>query len=135
MCYESFESGILPQTLREASLSLILKKNKDPSCCESYCPVSLLNVKILANVLALRLEPLLSQIISPDQIGFMRNRYSFFNIRQLFNISYHHSDSPPPEILMSMDDEKAFDRLEYLFVNFFLGSNSLAELDYYIPCL
>lgn len=53
MYNESFGSGTLPQTLREAFISIILKKNKDPSYCESYRPISLLNVdvKILAKVL------------------------------------------------------------------------------------
>ena len=75
MYNESLESGVLPQSLKEASISLILKKNKNPSHCKSYRPISLLNVdvKILAKVLALRLERFLPQIISPDQTGFIKN--------------------------------------------------------------
>lgn len=129
MYNESFGSGTLPQTLREASISLILKKNNDSSYCESYRPISLLNVdvKILAKVLALRLEPILSQIISPGHTGFIKHRYSFFNIRRLFNIIYHHSDSPTPEILMSMDAEKAFDRLEWEYLFYMMDKSGFGK--------
>lgn len=110
MFSNSLESGVLPKTLRSAQISLLLKKNKDPHCCSSYRPISLLNVdgKILAKILARRLEKILPDIISPDQTGFIRNRFSFFNVRRLFNIIYHPSDSPTPEILVSLDAEKAF---------------------------
>lgn len=72
MYNESLGLGVLPQSLKEASIALILKKN--PSHCVSYHPISLLNVdvKILAKVLALRLERFLPQIISPDQTLFIK---------------------------------------------------------------
>lgn len=56
MLNESFASLSLPPTLIQASISLILKKNKDPLACPSYRPISLLNVdlKLLSKMLALR---------------------------------------------------------------------------------
>ncbi len=67
---ESFSSGTLPPTMRQAVISLIFKKNKDPLDCGSYRPISHLNVdsKILAKMLARRLENVLPSIISNDQI-------------------------------------------------------------------
>ena len=80
---DCLESSNLPPTLRQASISLLLKKGRDPLSCSSYRPISLLNVdiKILAKVLALHLESVLPTIISSDQTGFIKNRHSFFNIR------------------------------------------------------
>lgn len=57
MFNDSFTEGRLPATLYEASISLLLKKDRDPTSCGNYRPISLLNVdcKILAKVLARRL--------------------------------------------------------------------------------
>lgn len=87
---EYFKTGALPPTFNQACISLLLKKDKDPLDCASYRPISLLNcdVKILAKVLASRLEDVLPTIISPDQTGFIKNRQSFFNIRRLLNVIY-----------------------------------------------
>lgn len=109
----------LPQSLTEASISLILKPGKDPLECGSYRPISLLNtdVKILAKLLALRLDKVISPIISMDQTGFMRNRHSFINIRKLLNVVHSPASREVPEVVVSLDAEKAFDRTEmpYLF--------------------
>ncbi len=118
---ESLINSSLPPTMRQAVISLLLKKDKNPLNCNSYHPVSLLNTdaKILAKMLARCLENIIPSIISTDQTGFMKNRYSFFNIRRLLNILY--CPTPPDhgdiEVILSLDAEKAFDRVEwdYLF--------------------
>lgn len=116
---DSFSSKSLPPTLRQASISLLLKKDKDPVKCSSYRPISLLNVdvKILAKMLALRLETVLPSLVSSDQTGFIKNRQLFFNIRRVFNILYTPSSTQVPEVLLALDAATAFDRVswEYLF--------------------
>lgn len=116
---ESLSSGSLPPTMRQAVISLILKKDRDSLECSSFRPISLLctDVKILAKVMARRLEAVIPSIVSPDQTGFIKNRYSFFNIRRLLNILYGPSPPGIPEVVLSLDAEKAFDRVEwgYLF--------------------
>ena len=118
---ESLESGHLPPTLYQACISVLLKKDKDPLNPGSYRPLSLLNVdvKILAKILATRLEKVLPTVVHSDQTGFIKNRHLFFNLRRLFNIAYSPSRGPQnTEILLSLDAEKAFDRVEwdYLFL-------------------
>lgn len=73
--------------------------------------------KLLSKLLALRLESSLPSIISLDQTGFIQNRHSFSNLRCLFNVLYNVSSSNTHEAIISLDAEKAFDRVEwdYLF--------------------
>ena len=114
-----FQSGTLHPTLCQATISLILTKDKDPLLCGNFRPISLLcaDVKLLAKVLAKRLESVLTTIISTDQTGFVKDRHSFHNVRRLFDILYSPSSPDLPEMIISMDAEKAFDRVEwpYLF--------------------
>ena len=79
---EPLSNGTLPQPLTQASISLILKKGKGAEECSSWRPISLLNadVKLLAKVMAGRLDPYLPGIISEDQTGFIRGRQLSSNI-------------------------------------------------------
>ncbi len=117
---ESFYIGCLPQSFYQATISVLPKKGKDPLNCSSFRPISLLNVdcKILAKVLARRLENVLPTILAPDQTGFIKKkRFSFFNIRRVFDIIYSpDSHENIPEILISLDAKKAFDRVEWSFL-------------------
>lgn len=128
MYNESFTRGSLPPTLLEASISLLLKNDKDSMLCGSYRPISLLNVdlKVLSKILAQRLQQVLPSLISPDQTGFMLGRHSFYNTRRLLNIISSPS-SNTAEVIISLDAEKAFDRVEWSFLFFVLqkfGFNS-----------
>lgn len=119
---ESFNWQCLPPTLRQATISLLLKPNKDPLECSSYRPISLLNVdlKILSKILAHRLERCLPHIISSDQTGFVKGRHGFFNLRRFVNILYMVSTATP-EVALSLDAEKAFDRVEWDYLFYILN--------------
>ena len=116
---ESLSLGCLPPTLRQASISVLLKKDKDPDLCTSYRPISLMNVdtKILAKALACRLERVLPTIISKEQTGFIKGRQLYYNVRTLLNVIYSKETTVTPEVVIPIDAEKAFDRVEwhYLF--------------------
>lgn len=116
---QSYDDGVLPQTLTEATIILLPKKGKDLEEVGSYRPISLLNTdqKILAKTMARRLNAFMGKLVHPDQTGFIPNRNSFHNFRRLLNIM--HSPRLPKKdlIILTLDAEKAFDRVEwpYLF--------------------
>lgn len=120
MFNEFLSSRQLPPTLQQAAITLIPKK--DPLQCASYHPISLLNVdyKILSKILVVRLEKLVPQIISTHQTNFILNRHSSSDLRRLLNIVCSPSNSVP-EMVISLDAEKAFDQVEWTYWSRQLG--------------
>lgn len=115
---EAFELGQIPPTFNEALISLIPKKDKDPTNPSNYRPISLLNLdcKILTKILALRLQQFLPSIIYPDQVGFVKNRSSSDNVRKLLHLKWLGQSKDVPIAAISLDAEKAFDRVEWNFL-------------------
>lgn len=119
MFADSLKNSQLPPTLNLANISLILKKNKPPDSCSSYWPISLIGVdaKIFSKLLARRLEVVLPNLINPDQTDFIQKRFSITNIRRLLNVIQYTNQQHCEAISVSLDAEKAFNRVEwgYLF--------------------
>lgn len=117
MFKEALSIGTLPMTLRQASVSLLPKKDKDPLLCTSYGPIPLLNVdfKVLSKVLAKCLENVIPDIVSPDQTGFIQGRHSYSNLRKVFNV-VHSARLKCPEVVISLDAEKTFDGVEWKYL-------------------
>lgn len=118
MFSHSLSTGTLPKTLTEASISVILKMDKNPAECSSYRPISLLNVKIGAKTLAGRLETRLPSIISEDQAGFIRGRQLSSDIRRLLNIISTPSDAVKPARLRPYNQTQVMDP-PFAFLFFF----------------
>lgn len=119
MYNEAMEKGELPPTLSQALITLKLKKDKDPTECKSYRPISLIpvDVKILSKILANRLDSVITSLVHGDQVGFIHGRSGADNIRRFINIIWAMADVNLPVAAISLDAEKAFDHVEwgYLF--------------------
>uniref|UniRef100_A0A3Q3FAB3 ribonuclease H n=1 Tax=Labrus bergylta TaxID=56723 RepID=A0A3Q3FAB3_9LABR len=100
-----------------AHISVLHKSGKDPFNCSSYRPISLLDhdYKIITKLLAKRLESNLPKLINLDQSGFIKGRYAADNIR-LLNTINNLDNSRNPSLLLSLDAEKAFDRVAWNFL-------------------
>lgn len=107
--------GRLPSSMSEAIIVLIQKEGKDQLDASSYRPISLLgtDAKILAKVLATRLNKCISTLIHPDQSGFIQNRSTSKNIRRTYLNLQTPVENEGSRAVLSLDIAKAFDTLEW----------------------
>ena len=114
---DSFSFGIVPPSLRRALISLIFKKG-DRLECKNWRPISLLNgdYKLCARALAGRLLKVLHHIISPDQTCGVLGRFIGENVAFLRDLVDFTSESGTPAAILSLDQEKAFDKVDWPFL-------------------
>ena len=64
-------------------------------------------------LVATRLEGILPKITKEDQTGFIKGRNSCNNVRRLRNIIQVFQQTEVDGLVLSLDAEKAFDRVEW----------------------
>ena len=75
-----------------------------------------MDYKIAAKVIANRMKKVLSSVISNDQTGFLPNRYIGENVRLILDIIEYTDANDVPGTLFFIDFEKAYDKLEWEYV-------------------
>ena len=116
---ESFTKGELSLTQKQSIITCIPKGNKPREFLKHRRPISLLNIdyKILSGILAGRLKNVLPKVISNSQKGFLKDRYIGENIRLVFDIMFELHKVKKKGLLLLLDFEKAFDSLEWNYIN------------------
>jgi len=114
---DSLKTGLLPLSCRRAVITLLPKKG-DLQCIENWRPVSLLcsEYKILSKSLATRLSKVLRKLIHSDQSYCIPNRSILDNIALIRDVLDASKLLGINSGLISLDQEKAFDRVEHLFL-------------------
>lgn len=105
--------------LLQAHITVLPKGDKDPTQTSNYRPISLLNVdvKLYAKALSNRLLGVLPSLVSLDQVGFVPGREARDNTIKAIHIHHWLTKRNQPGFFLSMDAEKAFDRVawDYMF--------------------
>ena len=114
----AINNNILSIEQRRGVLKLILKKYKNPCFKKNWRPISLLNsdYKIFAQMFAIRLQEVLPEIISEYQNGYIKGRFIGYNIRTIIDIINNAEINKKDCLLIFLDFEKAFDQLEWEFI-------------------
>ena len=110
---ECFANGELCQSMK-ASLTRLVFKRDDRRCLKNWRPISLLNsdYKIGSKALSLRLSKVLGSFINTDQTCSVLHRSIFSNLTLLRDTLHFIDWSGETGILISLDQEKALDRVD-----------------------
>ena len=114
---ENFRLGILTDSQREGLLRLLCKKD-DKRLAKNWRPISLLNTdyKLASKVITERLKPVMQSLVHRDQTCGVVGRTIFSNLQLVCDTLDMIDKTNEAGILVTLDQEKAFDRVDHDFL-------------------
>lgn len=116
---EIFKKEELSERMKIGMIKMIYKKRGNPSDLKNHRPLTMLNTdfKVLAKVLANRLRKVLPKIISTTQTYGVQGKDILDIVQSIRDTMFYMKEKNRNGYLISLDLEKAFDRVEheYLF--------------------
>ena len=116
---ESLNNGKFSVSQRQGLITCIPKEGKPKHVLKNWRPITLLNVdfKIASACIANRIKLILRNIISETQKRFfLKGRYIGECIRLIYDLIDKLEEDDIPGLLLLIDFEKAFDTVEWSFI-------------------
>uniref|UniRef100_A0A6G5A9X6 Putative tick transposon n=1 Tax=Rhipicephalus microplus TaxID=6941 RepID=A0A6G5A9X6_RHIMP len=113
-----FQDITLPTSFHKGRITLVPKKDPMSTRPEDWRPITLLNVdyKLLANILVRRISPFLATLIAPHQVCSVPGREIHAHTWLTRDIIQYTISRCAQGLLVSLDQEKAFDFIEHGFI-------------------
>ena len=113
-----FNHQCLTESQRLSYITLLCKDEQNSHLMKNWRPISLLNYdyKIISKSITNRLSAVIETIVHEDQTCSVKGRSIFDNVHLLRNIIDYVNQKDLPCIFLSLDQEKAFDRVSYDFL-------------------
>ena len=135
MIEDASQHGLLPISTRTSVLSTLHKADCRKQLA-NYRPLSLTNTdyKLITFLFANRLNDIISNIINPDQVAYIKDRYIGTSIRNIIDLYEYCENNDISGAFLCTDFEKAFDSLEHNFIRktlqkFNFGQNFIKWFD------
>ena len=115
---EVFHNFELSGSQYNGMIALLHKGGDRDNIC-NWRPITLLNTdyKIISKLLANRTKPVLKKLIHSDQKGFVEGRNISESNRMIDDIINYMDEADQEGIIVFVDQEKAYDRVEWGWVN------------------
>lgn len=103
-------------------ITTIHKPGKSPHDPANYRPISLFNtdLKLYSKLLATRLATYMPTLVQTDQVGFIHSRQASDGTCRFIDMIHWAEHYQMPSLLISLDAEKAFDRVNWLYLDLVL---------------
>ena len=114
----SREMGILPESQRNSSITLLPKEGKDLTQIGNWRPITLTNcdLKVFTKTYANRVSLVLNKIIHPAQTAYIPGRVVHDNLRMFDFYKTYCNNHNVDAVLMSLDAKKAFDSVDHKYM-------------------
>ena len=129
MINESIQEGRLPPGVNQGMI-VLLHKGGDQHALTNWTPITLFNLgyKIYAKALQLRLQPVLMDVISPDQSAFLPLKLILDNLLITQETMAWAEYSNQPLIFLKLDFSKAYDMVEWQCMYKFLEKLGFSQV-------